>query len=90
MTHIIRHHHVVFFGYLMLRLKEIFVIHIRQQVIINISITIHSLGNLIINDEEANILRFIFRLYLDGYSVLGIIGKLKSCHIKSPSGRNLE
>jgi len=44
-------------------------------------------GNLVIDEEAANIVRFVFRLYLDGYSILGIIEKLKTCRIKSPSGK---
>lgn len=45
-------------------------------------------GNLIINEAEAEYVRYIFRLYLDGYSVNGIIKKLATMHIKSPTGKD--
>ncbi len=45
-------------------------------------------GNLIINKEQADNVRLIFRYYLDGYSILGIIKKLAVSHIKSPSGKD--
>jgi len=44
-------------------------------------------GNLIINDEEADNVRLIFRYYLDGHSILSIIKWLKIMHINSPSGK---
>lgn len=44
-------------------------------------------GKLIINEKEAENVRLIFRLYLDGNSVLGIISYLKRHKIKSPTGK---
>ncbi len=43
-------------------------------------------GNLTIQEEEANTVRMIFDLYLEGYSILGIIRELKNQGIKSPTG----
>lgn len=43
-------------------------------------------GNLIINPSEAEIVKLIFKLYLDGYSVIGITKELKSRNILSPTG----
>ena len=45
-------------------------------------------GQLVINEKEAEIVRFIFRYYLNGYSVLGIINQLKHYSIESPSGND--
>lgn len=44
-------------------------------------------GELIIDDEQAKAVRDIFRWYLDGASVLGIIKKLSEAGILSPSGK---
>ncbi len=45
-------------------------------------------GDLVINDEQAAVVRLIFDLYLDGKSVLGIIKELKIRNIKSPTGKD--
>ena len=45
-------------------------------------------GELVIDDEKAKVVRDIFRWYLDGASVLGIIRKLSNAGIPSPTGRN--
>lgn len=45
-------------------------------------------GDLVINEEQAVIVRLIFDLYLDGKSVLGIIKELKERSIKSPTGKD--
>ena len=45
-------------------------------------------GKLVINEAEAENVRYIFRLYLDGYSINGIIQKLKTKRIKSPTGKD--
>lgn len=45
-------------------------------------------GELVINDEQAAVVRLIFDLYLDGKSVLGIIKELKIRNIKSPTGKD--
>lgn len=44
-------------------------------------------GELIIDKEQAKVVRNIFRWYLDGASVLGIIKKLAEAGIPSPSGK---
>lgn len=44
-------------------------------------------GDLVIDDEQAKVVRDIFRWYLDGASVLGIIKKLSDTGIPSPSGK---
>jgi hypothetical protein len=44
-------------------------------------------GELVINDEQAKVVRDIFRWYLDGASVLGIIRKLSDAGIHSPAGK---
>lgn len=44
-------------------------------------------GNLVIKEDEAENVRLIFRLYLDGHSVIGIINELHRRRIKSPSGK---
>ncbi|WHH59853.1 recombinase family protein [Petroclostridium sp. X23] len=44
-------------------------------------------GNIIINEYEANIVRKIFNLYLNGYSILTIIRQLEKEGIKSPTGK---
>lgn len=45
-------------------------------------------GDLVINEEQAEIVRLIFDLYLDGKSILGIIKELKIRNIKSPTGKD--
>ncbi len=42
-------------------------------------------GNLVIKEDEKENVRLIFRLYLDGHSVISIIKELKIRRIKSPS-----
>jgi site-specific DNA recombinase len=44
-------------------------------------------GNLTINEEEADVVRLIFKLYLSGYSILGIIRELEARKILSPTGK---
>lgn len=44
-------------------------------------------GELVIDDEQAKVVRDIFRWYLDGASVLGIIQKLSEAGIPSPTGK---
>lgn len=44
-------------------------------------------GDLIINEEQAAIVRLIFDLYLGGKSILGIVKELKERSIKSPTGK---
>lgn len=44
-------------------------------------------GELIIDEEQAKVVRDIFRWYLDGASVLGIIKKLSEAGIQSPTGK---
>lgn len=44
-------------------------------------------GGLVIDDEHSKVVRDIFRWYLDGASVLGIIKKLVEAGIPSPTGK---
>lgn len=44
-------------------------------------------GKLIIKEDEAEVLRQIFKLYLSGYSIGGIIKELESQNILSPTGK---
>jgi hypothetical protein len=44
-------------------------------------------GELVIDDEQAKVVRDIFRWYLDGASVLVIIKKLSEAGIPSPTGK---
>lgn len=44
-------------------------------------------GDLVINEEQAAIVRLIFDLYLGGKSILGIVKELKERSIKSPTGK---
>jgi DNA invertase Pin-like site-specific DNA recombinase len=44
-------------------------------------------GNLAIDEKEANNVRLIYNLYLQGKSVLGIVKELKRLGIKSPTGK---
>lgn len=45
-------------------------------------------GKLIINEEEAKVVRQIFSWYLGGKSILGILKELESHRIKSPTGKD--
>ncbi len=45
-------------------------------------------GNLQIDEYEAGIVRSIFDLYLQGYSVVGIVRELEIRGVKSPSGKD--
>lgn len=45
-------------------------------------------GNLIINKEQAEVVKLIFDLYLGGKSILGIVEELKERSIKSPTGKD--
>ena len=45
-------------------------------------------GDLVINEEQAVIVRLIFDLYLGGKSILGIVKELKERGIKSPTGKD--
>ena len=45
------------------------------------------IGNLIINNEQATVVKSIFNLYLSGYSVDMIINELENSNIKSPTGK---
>ena len=44
-------------------------------------------GNIIIDKEQANIVRDIFRWYINGDSILGIVKKLAENNVPSPSGK---
>lgn len=44
-------------------------------------------GMLAIEDEEARIVQMIYKLYLDGYSILGVLRELERLAIKSPTGK---
>lgn len=44
-------------------------------------------GELVIDEEQAKVVRDIFRRYLDGASVLGIVKKLFDAGIPSPTGK---
>lgn len=45
-------------------------------------------GYLTIKEDEATIIRNIFRLYIDGYSIRNIIGELFELNIPSPRGKD--
>ena len=45
-------------------------------------------GDLVINEEQAEVVRLIFDLYLGGKSILGIVKELKERSIKSPTGKD--
>ena len=45
-------------------------------------------GELIINFQQAKVVRKIFNWYLDGKSVIGIVKELEKEKIKSPTGKN--
>lgn len=44
-------------------------------------------GNILINEKEAEIVRKIFELYLNGYSILAIIREFQKEGLKSPTGK---
>jgi site-specific DNA recombinase len=44
-------------------------------------------GDVVIDDEQSKVVRDVFRWYLDGASVLGIIKKLSDAGIPSPAGK---
>lgn len=43
-------------------------------------------GELVINHQEANVVKMIFDKYLEGYSIIGIIDYLYNLKISSPTG----
>ena len=45
-------------------------------------------GDLVINEEQAEVVKLIFDLYLKGESVGGIINELEDRNIKSPTGKD--
>lgn len=45
-------------------------------------------GDLVINKEQAKVVKLIFDLYLGGKSILGIVKELKDRNIKSPTGKD--
>lgn len=45
-------------------------------------------GDLVINKEQAEVVKLIFDLYLGGKSILGIVEELKDRNIKSPTGKD--
>lgn len=45
-------------------------------------------GDLVINKEQAEVVKLIFDLYLGGKSILGIVKELKERSIKSPTGKD--
>lgn len=45
-------------------------------------------GELVINEEQAEVVKLIFDLYLGGKSILGIVKELKERSIKSPTGKD--
>lgn len=45
-------------------------------------------GDLIINEEEARIVRWIFDSYLSGQSIVSIIRQLREQGVKSPAGKD--
>lgn len=45
-------------------------------------------GDLVINKEQAEVVKLIFNLYLGGKSILGIVEELKDRNIKSPTGKD--
>ncbi len=44
-------------------------------------------GDLVINEEQAAVVKLIFDLYLKGESILGIVKELHNRNIKSPTGK---
>lgn len=45
-------------------------------------------GSLVVDEEQALVVRLIYNMYLDGASVLGIIRNLEELEIKSPTGKD--
>ena len=45
-------------------------------------------GDLVINKEQAEVVKLIFDLYLGGKNILGIVKELKDRNIKSPTGKD--
>lgn len=45
-------------------------------------------GELVINEEQAEVVKLVFDLYLGGKSILGIVKELKDRNIKSPTGKD--
>lgn len=45
-------------------------------------------GELIIDEEEAQVVQYTFNIYLNGYSVIAIIRELETLGIKSPTGKD--
>lgn len=45
-------------------------------------------GDLVINKEQAEVVKLIFDLYLGGKSILGIVMELKDRNIKSSTGKD--
>lgn len=45
-------------------------------------------GSLVINESEAEVVRLIFRYYIDGHSILSIINELHRQNILSPNGKD--
>jgi hypothetical protein len=45
-------------------------------------------GELVIKEDEADVVKLIYDLYLTGYSIVGIRKELKTRQIKSPTGRD--
>ncbi|MDO9593235.1 MAG: recombinase family protein [Erysipelotrichaceae bacterium] len=45
-------------------------------------------GELVIKEDEAEVVKLIYDLYLSGYSIVGIRKELKTRQIKSPTGRD--
>ena len=44
-------------------------------------------GNLIVKEDEAKTVRQIFRLYMDGYSIIGIAKELENQKLPTPTGK---
>ena len=45
-------------------------------------------GDLVINKEQAEVVKLIFDLYLGGKRILGIVKELKDRNIKSSTGKD--
>lgn len=46
-------------------------------------------GDLVINKEQAEVVKLIFDLYLGGKRILGIVKELKARNIKSSTGKDI-
>ena len=46
------------------------------------------IGSLVINESEAEVVRQIFRYYIDRHSILSIINELHRQNILSPTGKD--